>query len=308
MELADLVRAQLRRAPSSVRLAARFFVLGALLFGGVRLAGVELAPARDLVVHVPEGATPREVDAAVDEAILLDLAVRAGFAHDDPVVRGRILTALAAARDEATDPEATVRRGIALGLPAQDPVARARLVSLATRALAASSKARPDADDIARELGDHEPSYARPSRVRFEQLFLAAQARGPALEADARAAEGWLRDHPDPSDAELAARGDPWPWTSPRATESVARLEALLGPDTGAAIAEAPAGAWSGPIRSSFGVHFVRVLERRDAAASPSDAVPRAAIAAAREVRTASVRRALARLRSKYHLILVRSR
>ncbi len=308
MELADLVRARLRRPPSSVRLVARFFVLGAILLGGVRLLGARLEARRDLVVQVPEAATQAEIDAAVDEALLVDLALRAGFAHADPVVRSRILTALAAARDESSDPESTVRRGIEMGLPAQDPIARARLVSLATRALAASSGARPDASDIARELDDHEVSYARPARVRFEQLFLSAEARGVRLDADARAAATWLHDHPGPTEGELATMGDPWPWTSPRAMESVGRLDALLGPGTGRSIADAPVGAWSGPIRSSFGVHFVRVLERSEAIAAPTDAVPRAALAARREVSNASVGRKLARLRSEVHLVLVRSR
>ena len=69
-----------------------------------------------------------------------------------------------------------------------------------------------------------------------------------------------LRSNPSP---DLASLGDPTLLPSELGLTSKASISQTFGPQFAEAIVEAPPGAWSGPIKSGFGLHLVRVSEMK---------------------------------------------
>ena len=241
------------RAPSRLSLAARFVLLGAAAFGA-KWAIMGPPDRRPLTVEVPANASGAELDRAVDEAILLDVAERARLPEADAVVRERLVRSLAVVED-VSDANAAVARGVALGLHRQDVVARERLLADARELVVAGRAPPPPTDEEARAfLAAHAEAYTAPARVQFRQLFLSRERRGETLRADAAAlAEALSSAGPD------VVAGDAWAWTTAGGHYTIARLDALAGAGFGEQVMNAPAGKWSGPIESSFGLHFVWV-------------------------------------------------
>ncbi len=308
MELADLVRAVTEAVrPSALGTLARFFAAGALLFGVQRLVDAGAEQRRSLRVEVADAAEGPEVEAAVDEAILLDFAVRAGWHRSDAVVRERLLRNLAVVGDAGGDAAAAIERAINLGIHTRDPIARQRLVSSARRALERGPNEGAIAPgDVHAWVDAHADRYRAPARMRFRQVFLSAQRRGDALDADAATVA--RRIGAEDVDPELQlALSDPWPWPDGRTAISAERLDALFGAGFGDAVAAAPLASWSGPIRSSFGVHFVWVDAREGSAVSREGVAARATedlLAARRSARGQS---RLQSLRDQYDVVLART-
>jgi hypothetical protein len=228
---------------SRLRLAGRFFALGAIL------AAVAMGwPADGLTVRVPAGATPAEID----EAILLEHAVTEGWAVADGVVRQRLLARLAAAGGGAEG----LDRAFALGLHRKDPVARARLVESARRAL--SEEVPLSATELApvrlRALA-RASLLGRPEMWRLRQVWFGGGANALAL-------GGW---------------------------SSRPRLARLLGEPFAAQVARAPDRVWW-PVDSPFGLALVLVEERKPAGPCAPDKL---AALMAEERRTEARRRGL---------------
>ncbi|NUO54359.1 MAG: peptidyl-prolyl cis-trans isomerase [Polyangiaceae bacterium] len=257
------------RLPRRWTSLARFFVAGALLFAVRQLAGASEPPRRPLVVEVAENADGAAVEAAIDEALLLDFATRAGWHRADPIVRERLVRSLEVADDAGGAAGETIERAIALGLHRRDPIARSRLVASARRALEATdADVETSLDEVRAAMARDPERYRSPARVRFKQVFLSFQTRGDHVDRDAAAVAAKIAD--DPSGVEPMS--DPWPWSTPAAYTSTERLSATLGEGFGEALEAAPVGKYTGPIRSSFGLHFVLVEDRDDAHEPPAEA------------------------------------
>lgn len=279
---------------------ARFFAIGLFLFAVKHLVAGE-EPPRPLVVNVAEGASDVEVDAAIDEAILVDVALRAGLAKTDAVVRMRMLERMALVEDVSKDPAGAVDRAIAMGLPAQDGIARARLADSARRMLEQGEDVTPTDDEIAAHIEGRPEVYREPGRVTFRQIFLSRDTRGARLEADVDRIGKQLAA--SPRDASPVTMADPWPWTADGVSISVKRLDAMVGEGFGARVSAAEIGAWSGPLRSSFGVHFVYLLGREgDRVASPGEVRARATETMKEQRRDERLRARLASLRGRYRV------
>lgn len=309
MELADLVRPvsasaepnRATRAAAVVQILAVFFAIGAVLFGVRRLVAADRPGLRAIVVRVDASSGDDEVARAVDDAILVDLATRAGWARSDAVVRERIRKSLEAVED-VTDAEQTIDRGLAMDLPSTDPVARARLVSVARASIAERAPERPiDDAEIAAMIAARRDVFEVPGRVRFEHVFLSRARRGARLDADAADVVARLR-----ADPALVPASDASPVSFPGLVDE-ARLDALLGEGFGAAVMRAPIGVWSAPISSAFGVHAVRVLERRERRAPTIDEARGRAVALIREKeRAAAFDREMAAARATYEITIER--
>ena len=70
-----------------------------------------------------------------------------------------------------------------------------------------------------------------------------------------------------------AGLGDPFVRGAHLASVSRSQIERIFGPGFAAAVAQAPLQAWSGPVRSSYGLHLVWIDDRVAAHAPPLEAV-----------------------------------
>ena len=217
-----------------------------------------------VTVKVPAGADDAEVAQLTREAILLSEARRAGWAQTDPVIFERLVAnmrfvAPEEARRDAVD---LYDEAVKLGMLDSDVVVRKRLLERATQVLGSVPDAqRPTDAQMQAYLDAHAKDFELPARVRFGQVFLSADQRSGSLDRDAEAMAAQLAKT-DPAPAAAFRLGDPLLSRRPIALRTTRELDDTYGPGFGDQVAAAPVGRWVGPLRSTFGMHFVKVLEQ----------------------------------------------
>jgi hypothetical protein len=304
----------------------RFTAIGAILVAGARFAfpdeppPIEIGPdalaeirAEGLALfgRAPEGAElDALIEARVADEILYREALARGLDREDESVRRRLVRNLAFLRAAPGEPgvpaegereDALYREALALGMDRTDTVVRRKLVQRARREVEGAARAEPSEAELRAWLAAHPERALGPPRVRFRHVFYDPARRGAErAEADARAVvrDAQLREPPVAADACLVAAEQP--------LQSEASIARLLGPAFAAALFTAPAGEWTGPLRSSLGWHAVRVEERAAGEPAPFESVRTAVLAAVIEERSAAALAAfLAERRAEVRVIVV---
>jgi hypothetical protein len=195
------------------------------------------------------------------------------------------------------DDEVLYREALALGLDRGDVIVRRRLVQKMEFLVEEEEALAEPADrDLESFLTARSESYREPERVSLRHVFVASDRHGD----EAARLAGEIRDS-------LIAGGDPNGLGDPflRGREftlrSRAELAAVFGPAFAAEAMRLPAGSWSAPIRSSYGLHLVRLTDRRPARLPGLDEIREAVRRDWLEQQRAEAnRRSLARLRERY--------
>lgn len=303
--------ARWRRAGPRLKPLLHFVLLGALLFAArpllerwriepIEVSAVEVERLRAewrTEMRRPPGAA--ELAAMVrrhaDEQALLREALRLGLDRSDPVVRRRLVQNLRFVRaDPTVDEAALLDEALALGMATRDLVARRRLVQAMEERLVADVSVTP-AEARAYAVA-HPQRYGGSTRVSFEQVFV----EGARADADDRAAAlaAQLARQPD-----AAPAGDAFLLGTHFAAQSQADVARRFGAAFARAATQAPVGAWTGPLRTPYGLHFIRVASRERGGESDVDAVQRQArYALLQERERAAVQAQLETLRRRYPL------
>jgi hypothetical protein len=155
--------------------------------------------------------------------------------------------------------EVYYREALRLGLDQDDEVVKKRMRNKMLAIAGAEAEAARPSDAQLQALLDADPArYAAPPRTSLEQLYLGDDT--PDVRAAAAAALKALAPGARPTVATPAL-----PLASRFVAASQSDLAAQLGDDFAAALATLPVGSWSGPVVSGFGLHLVRISERRPA-------------------------------------------
>lgn len=221
-----------------------FLLLGLVIFGAFAvLAPVERAPSSIVV-------TQDVIDAQVEAFARTWL--RAPTPREiDGLIR------------EYVREEVYYREGMALGLDRDDTVIRRRLMQkLEFVAEAESTAVEPTDDQLRAWLETHRDAYRTESRVSFEHVFLSTDRRGDRLVQDAAQLLAELRA--GGSTVDPAAFGDPTMLERVFADTPINDLAAQFGDSFATELAPLPLGEWLGPIKSSYGIHLVRVSAREE--------------------------------------------
>jgi len=158
--------------------------------------------------------------------------------------------------------EVAYREGLAAGLDRDDTILRRRVrQKLEFIAEDFASRAEPSDAELAAYLAAHPEDFRIEPRLTLRQVYLDPEARGEALEADARELLGALNGDPA---LDAAAEGDRILLEHGYADISARDVANLFGARFAAAVVELEAGAWRGPIASSYGVHLVRIDARAE--------------------------------------------
>ena len=298
-----------------LRATIHFFLIGgALLTLEVVVDAVTPVERPRIEVTVPAEASEVEVRALVDEEILVAEALRYGWLYTDPVIRRQLvrnMRFIAGENDaEAPPPSeeaALLERAIGLGMHRSDPVVRQRLVyRVYAMAEVGARRERPTGQDLREHLESHPERFSRPARYRMSQVFLSRQQRAEELEADARALEARLRSEA-PSLGKAHRLGDPLlpAFDRPSFTESA--LDRTFGPGIAEQVHSSKLTRWEGPLRSSYGLHFIWIHEAIPGEAPDLDDVRERVDASLRHDRRHRHRAVhLRRLREWYRVEIVR--
>jgi hypothetical protein len=214
----------------------RFVALGAVLFAVLR--------------HPRVGGDPSGRVGRSDEAVLLNAALQRRLGEDDVVVQRRQM-------DNARMLGLESEVASSLHLDDGDPIIRRRLVQQMLLQLQTEARrSEPTETQLREYLAAHPDRFALPERVRVEHVFFSRTRRGDQAEDDAHDALRRVGAAHLSSDA-----GDPSLWPTELPLQTAAELEKIFGA-TAPAISGAPLDEWSGPYRTAWGYHLVRVVER----------------------------------------------
>jgi hypothetical protein len=156
--------------------------------------------------------------------------------------------------------EILYREALARGLDRQDP--RVRLALIQKMEMMAAGKA--DAQSITEEelisfYALRKDQYRTPAKLSINQIFFKQTS-----DAEEQATE--LLDQiitQEPSDSELSELGDVSMLEQVLNNVSATELEAKFGTEFTAEVLSLPEGQWSGPVRSGYGVHLVKIFDRQ---------------------------------------------
>ena len=199
--------------------------------------------------------------------------------------------------EKYVDDEAFVREALSMGLDRGDIIVRRRLIQKMEFLLESTEPVPPPTDaELEAYLAAHRERYTSPTRISFTHVFVSAQTAGeraPAIAAEDAAA---LAGGADP-----ATLGDPFLRGRTFRLYAENELANVFGAPFAAAVMALPENVWSSPIRSSYGLHLVRVSERR-AGSEPTLATARDAVERdwRAERREALDRAARERVRARY--------
>ena len=215
-----------------------FAVLGAVLFGAYGL----LRPA---------STDPTEIVVSAGQLQAIEAQFRATRLRPPSEAEMQTLV------ENYVREEVMFREGVALGLDRDDPVIRNRVKQKMEFVGEDTLALEPTDADLAAYLESNRELFEIPAAITFEQIFFDLARRGPQLERDlASALESLRRGTP-------ADRVGDRTLLTARMEKSLPRdVSAAFGAEFAAALAALPAGTWEGPVRSSFGMHLVRVTWR----------------------------------------------
>jgi peptidyl-prolyl cis-trans isomerase C len=202
------------------------------------------------------------------------------------------------------DNEILYREAIAEGLDRGDLIVRRRLVQKMEFVLEGGEPiAEPSDAELQAYLAAHAEHYAVAERVALVHVFVSTDQHGPDAERTAAALRLQLENGFDPS-----GLGDPFLRGREFPLHTERELAGIFGTPFAAQLMTLPAGPWSAPIRSSYGLHLVRITER-SASRQPPLAEVRPAVQRdwQEERRTAADATALARLRRRYEVTVENS-
>jgi hypothetical protein len=193
---------------------------------------------------------------------------------------------------ELVDEELLAREALEMGLDKDDTIIRRRLAQKLKFMLDDTARLVDPSDDVLRAYySANAARFAPVATVSFSHIFFSSDSR-PDAQQDAKTV---LASGP------AADSGDRFLPGGELADADQRTVESVFGPDFARNVFTVEPGIWTGPLKSSYGFHLVR-LDRKSEAAQPGlDRVRDDVLSAWRADKQAEAYRAyLARLREKY--------
>jgi hypothetical protein len=192
----------------------------------------------------------------------------------------------------------------ALGLDRGDTIVRRRLAQkLAFLVDDTTRIADPSEDELRRYYTDHAERYRDQPRISFSHVFFSPARRAHA-DGDARMALPLASAASGNAEAG-EPEGDPVLLEHSYAELDPSAVGSLFGAEFASAVFALTPGMWSGPVKSAFGVHLVRVTQLRPASTHGLEEARPAVTEDWRRERARQTKTAyLARLREKYGVVI----
>lgn len=151
-----------------------------------------------------------------------------------------------------------------MGLDSDDAVVRQRMrLKMDMMVDVAVDQLQPTDKELADYLATHADAFRTEPSLAFEQVFLRPDLHPGTLDTDAARLLGQLQKG---QVTDVTAAGDATQLPEANPMTLVSRIARDYGDDFAAELAGLPVGTWSGPVRSGYGLHLVKVTDRKDGA------------------------------------------
>jgi hypothetical protein len=163
--------------------------------------------------------------------------------------------------------EVYYREAQRMGLDTDDAVVRQRMrLKMDMMVDVAVDQLQPTDKDLATYRASHADEFRTEPSLAFEQVFLRPDLHPGSLDKDAAI----LLEQLQKGEAtDMATAGDVTQLPEVTPLTPASRIARDYGDDFAAAVARLPGGTWSGPVKSGYGIHLVKVTNREDGAAPP---------------------------------------
>ena len=228
----------------SVRYVLKVFALGALLAGLV------------WAVQGPPGSDSNRPEIIITEAEVAHQLARWERLWRRPPTNEELRQAI----DSYVRNEILYREALARDMDREDPRVRMALIQKMQMLAAGQADARGVTEkEIAAFFALRKEQYRIPARVSLIQAFF---RDGPDSRARAEKLLSQFQEQ-EPSEAILREAGDPTMLETVREAITALDLEKLFGTEFTAEVLSLPEGKWSGPVRSGYGLHVVKIFDRK---------------------------------------------
>jgi peptidyl-prolyl cis-trans isomerase C len=155
------------------------------------------------------------------------------------------------------------REALAMGMDQNDAIVRKRLaqkVEFISSDIAATIE--PTDDDLADYLKAHPEKFETAAFLSFEQIYFNRDKRGTQTRDDALRTLTELNEN-DPK-TEISNTGDSFMMGLNHDDITEYGVSRLFGKSFAAELFKLDTGGWQGPIESSYGLHLVRITNKKD--------------------------------------------
>lgn len=152
--------------------------------------------------------------------------------------------------------EILYREGVAIGFDLDDPVIRRRVAQKMSFIADGMVPEAPDDAELEAWLAAHINDYEIPAVYSLQQVYIDPQRHSDDLETFVNDIATSLANGADPK-----SLGDSTLLLSEVSSSSSIELARAFGTEFVNALAEVTVGDWQGPIRSGYGLHFVKIDE-----------------------------------------------
>ena len=205
--------------------------------------------------------------------------------------------------DDRVQEEIAVREALAAGLERDDTIIRRRLrQKFEVMAEEQVAREAPTDADLSAYLVTHADRFTLPATVSFDQIVLDVAVTSSDGERAAALVKNAIQRGIDPA---TLGRGSMLPGGVHGTLDRVARQ---FGATFAESLSKLPTNEWSGPVRSAFGTHLVRVTAYVPGSLPPLEAV-RVTVAREweNERRVAARSESYRKLREHYHVVIQQS-
>jgi hypothetical protein len=228
-----------------------FLLIGAVLFALSAWRGAAIRTGRErIVIGADQVAQARDAGALLKGRPLSEEEVAALI---EPTIRDEVL----------------YREALALGLDKNDDEVRRRLIDKMSYLTKDLADPAPSSEDELRKFYDAAPArFEIPQLVTFDQVYFNPNERGGDARAAAEAGLAELR-----GGRAAAEVGDRTPLRASYENAPREQVTVLFGEPLADALFTMPPGDWTGPYRSDFGLHDVRLRGRSARRLPPFDEI-----------------------------------
>ena len=187
--------------------------------------------------------------------------------------------------DDHVKEEIYVREALRLGLDQDDTVIRRRLrQKMEFMEQAEAAALAPAPGELEAYFENNKAVFEREPKLALQQVYIDPRKHPAAAEATALDVLRQLRANAGPPELGDATMLPPALDLSPPST-----IAAIFGPAFAEEVVTLTPGEWSGPVKSEFGLHLVRITERENGSLPTLDEVREAVMGKWREAKQAEM-------------------